>query len=399
MLRPLPRLRAGKRGEILIYFDNAATGGRKPDSVIEAVKASIEGICGNPGRSGHALSVNLAQRIYECRKLLCSFFGSEDPERVILTKNCTEALCCAIFGMVRGAKNAATYSKKPHIITTAAEHNSVLRPLFFLQREGEIELTIVQPVCGRVAPEAIAAEVRPNTLAAVFTLASNVNGEGIDPARVRALLPERVYTVCDGAQACGHIPIDMKGAGIDALAAAGHKGLHGIQGSGALLFSERLALAPLLYGGTGSESALPDMPAFYPDRPEAGTLSCPAAASLTEGVLYLTTRLQSIGPQLTQMTDVLLKGLQEIADIRVYSRPNPFGIVAFSCEKISSELFAQALSDGYGIAVRGGLHCAPLMHRALGTFDVGLVRASLSEFNTEKEIQTFLSAVREIACG
>ena len=165
--------------------------------------------------------------------------------------------------------------KKPHIITTAAEHNSVLRPLFFLQREGEIELTIVQPVCGRVAPEAIAAEVRPNTLAAVFTLASNVNGEGIDPARVRALLPERVYTVCDGAQACGHIPIDMKGAGIDALAAAGHKGLHGIQGSGALLFSERLALAPLLYGGTGSESALPDMPAFYP-RPAGGGHPSPA---------------------------------------------------------------------------------------------------------------------------
>ncbi len=375
----------------MIYFDNAATGGRKPDSVVQAVKASIEGVCANPGRSGHALSVTLAERVYECRKLLCAFFGGEDAERVILTKNCTEA--------VRGAKNKGTYSEKPHIITTAAEHNSVLRPLFALERAGEISLTVVPLQSGEVRPEAIAAAVQKNTLAAVFTLASNVTGTAIDAAKVRALLPAHVYTVCDGAQACGHIPLDMQKAGIDALAVAGHKGMHGIQGSGALVFSRRLELAPLLYGGTGSESANPDMPAFYPDRLEAGTISFPAAASLTEGVLYLMPRLGEVGARIAALTEQLLCGLQNINGVRTYSKPNPFGIVAFACDAVSSEFFAQALSDGYEIAVRGGLHCAPLMHRGLGTFETGLVRASLSEFNTETEVKTFLEAVREIACG
>ena len=250
----------------MIYFDNAATGGRKPSGVLRAVQASLAGICGNPGRSGHALSVALAGQVYECRENLRRFFGAESAERVILTKNCTEALNIAIFGLI----NAQTYAKKPHIVSTVAEHNSVLRPLFFLERQGKIELTLAPLTDGKVLPESIAGAVKENTLACVFTLASNVTGAAIDPAAVRALLPARVYTVCDGAQACGHIPVDMRAAGIDALCLAGHKGMHGIQGSGALLFSERLELAPYMFGGTGSESFNPAMPDFYPDKLEAG---------------------------------------------------------------------------------------------------------------------------------
>lgn len=381
----------------MIYFDNAATGGRKPDSVIQAVKASVEGLCGNPGRSGHSLSVALAEQIYRCRKLLCAFFDSEDAERVILTKNCTEALNLAIFGMVSDFKTKHPSAIKPHIVSTVAEHNSVLRPLFFLERENLISLTLVPLQNGKILPENIAKSVRQDTLAVVFTLASNVTGTGIDPEKVRALLPEHVFSVCDGAQACGHIPIDMKKAGIDALAVAGHKGMHGIQGSGALLFSKRLNLAPFMYGGTGSESANPSMPSFYPDRLEAGTLSCPAAASLTEGTLYLIPRLKENARKIKDMTSYLIDGLQNIDNIRTYSQPNPFGIVAFSCKTLSSEFFAQALSDDYHIAVRGGLHCAPRMHEALGSFESGLVRVSLSEFNTENELKTFLSAAQQIA--
>lgn len=377
----------------MIYFDNAATGGRKPDSVIRAVHASVCGICGNPGRSGHALSVSLAGQIYECRENLRRFFNAASAERVILTKNCTEALNTAIFGLV----NARPFSEKPHIVTTAAEHNSVLRPLFFLEKQGKIELTLVPLSDGKVLPENIAAAVRENTLACVFTLASNVTGTGIDPAAVRALVPARVYTVCDGAQACGHIPIDMKRAGIDALAVAGHKGMHGIQGSGALLFSERTELAPYMFGGTGSESFNPAMPAFYPDRLEAGTLSCPAAASLTEGVLYLETHQQKAAEKISAMTAQLIRGLQKIENVRVFSEPNPFGIAAFACTKLQSEFFAQELSDDYRIAVRGGLHCAPKMHEALGSGRDGLVRASLSEFNSPAEVQEFLRAAAEIA--
>lgn len=376
----------------MIYFDNAATGGRKPDSVIRAVHASVSGLCGNPGRSGHALSIALAQQIFECRENLRRFFRADSAERVILTKNCTEALNIAIFGLIRAQKT----HKLPHIVSTAAEHNSVLRPLFFLEKQGEIELTLVAPKGGKILPEAIAAAVRENTLACIFTLASNVTGAGIDPQKVRALLPERVYTVCDGAQACGHIPIDMRAAGIDALAVAGHKGMHGIQGSGALLFSERTELAPFLYGGTGSESFNPAMPDFYPDKLEAGTLSCPAAASLTEGVLYLETHMEENARKVREMTAQLIEGLHKIDGVRVFSRPNPFGIAAFSFEKLQSEFFAQELSDSYQIAVRGGLHCAPKMHEALGSGREGLVRASLSEFNSPAEVQTFLNAAQQI---
>ncbi len=377
----------------MIYFDNAATGGRKPDSVLRAVQASLAGICGNPGRSGHALSIALAGQVYECRENLRRFFCADSAERVILTKNCTEALNIAIFGLI----NAQAYDKKPHIVSTVAEHNSVLRPLFFLERQGKIELTLAPLTDGKVLPESIAGAVQENTLACVFTLASNVTGAAIDPAAVRALLPARVYTICDGAQACGHIPIDMRAAGIDALAVAGHKGMHGIQGSGALLFSERLELAPYMYGGTGSESFNPAMPDFYPDKLEAGTLSCPAAASLTEGVLYLETHMEDAAKKVYAMTEQLVEGLQKIKNVRVFSHPNPFGIAAFSCSKLQSEFFAQELSDDYRIAVRGGLHCAPKMHDALGSGRDGLVRASLSEFNSPAEVQEFLKAAQEIA--
>ena len=378
----------------MIYFDNAATGGRKPDSVVRAVTASIEGMCANPGRSGHSLAVACGENVLRCRKLLCSFFGGQSWERVIFTKNCTEALNTVIFGMV-----GARAGKTPHIITTAAEHNSILRPLFFLEREKRIRLSVVQPKNGIVHPEDIAGAVEKDTLAAVFTLASNVTGAAIDPAAVRALLPAHIFTVCDGAQVCGHIRIDMQKAGIDALCLAGHKGMHGIQGSGALLFSNRMELAPFMHGGTGSESFNTAMPAFYPDRLEAGTLSCPAAAALAEGTLYLEENLEKNAAHIQRLTAFLIEKLQNLDDVRVFSKPNPFGIVAFDCALLQSEFFAQELSDHYEIAVRGGLHCAPLMHRALNTSDGGLIRASLSEFNTMREAEYFVSAVQEIVRG
>ena len=379
----------------MIYFDNAATGGRKPYAVQRAVRAATEGCCGNPGRSGHALALALAQDVLRTRRLLARFFNAPDSERVIFTQNCTHALNLAIHGLC--AQKRGT-SPEIHVVSTVAEHNSVLRPLFALERQGKISLTLVQAERGVVSPRDIAAAVRENTVAAVFTLASNVTGMTIDPAAVRDLLPDDVLTICDGAQACGHIPVDLRGAGIDALAVAGHKGMCGIQGSGALLLSERFSPPPLLYGGTGSESANPDMPLFYPDRLEAGTISCPAAASLAEGVLHLLPRQEKIAAHLKKLTGVLVNGLKEIEGIAVYSRPNPCGIAAFACDNLQSEFFAQRLSDEYDVAVRGGLHCAPKMHEALGTKE-GLVRASLSEYSTRAEAEVFLRAVREISAS
>lgn len=379
----------------MIYFDNAATGGRKPYSVQRAVRAATEGCCGNPGRSGHALALALAQDVLRTRQLLARFFNAPDPERVIFTQNCSHALNLAIHGLCSQKRGT---SPKIHVVSTVAEHNSVLRPLFALERRGDISLTLVKLVRGRVRPQDIAEAVQENTVAAVFTLASNVTGMSIDPGAVRALLPNDVLTICDGAQACGHLPVDMHAAGIDALAVAGHKGMCGIQGSGALLLSERFSPPPLLYGGTGSESANPDMPLFYPDRLEAGTISFPAAASLAEGVLHLLPRREKIAAHLKNLTGVLVCGLKETPGITVYSQPNACGIAAFACDNLQSEFFAQRLSDEYDIAVRGGLHCAPKMHEALGT-EEGLVRASLSEYNTRAEVDFFLRAVREISAS
>ena len=204
----------------MIYFDNAATGGRKPYAVQRAVRAATEGCCANPGRSGHALALAMAEDVLRARQLLARFFNAPDPERVIFTQNCTHALNLAIFGLC--PENGET-SPKIHVVSTVAEHNSVLRTLFALERRGKISLTLVGLSGGRIRPQDIAAAVREDTAAAVFTLASNVTGMTVDPAAVRALLPERVLTVCDGAQACGHIPVDMQGAGIDALADAARR--------------------------------------------------------------------------------------------------------------------------------------------------------------------------------
>ena len=380
----------------MLYLDNAATGGRKPDSVQRAVRACIEGQCANPGRGGHAAAIAQAENVLRARALLCRFFGGKSAERVVFTKNCTEALNIALFGAVRAAAHMRSRAL-PHVVTTAAEHNSVLRPLFAMQRAGEISLTVVPLQNGAILPEAIAAAVNGQTRLVAMTLASNVTGMAIDAAAVRRLLPQHVLLVCDGAQACGHVPVDLRADGMDALCVAGHKGMGGIQGAGALVLSERFDPAPFAYGGTGSMSFAEDMPAFLPDRLEAGTLSCPAIASLAEGALHLIPRLPTIGQSLLALTAHLADGLGRIGGICVYGQPNPYGILSFACEGVQSELFAQALSDEFGIAVRGGLHCAPRMHQGLGTAAEGLVRVSFCADNTTEEAERLLCAVRQLA--
>ncbi|MCD8372875.1 MAG: aminotransferase class V-fold PLP-dependent enzyme [Clostridia bacterium] len=370
----------------MIYFDNAATGGVKPDSVLRAVMASLKA-CANPGRSGHSLSVACAERVYACRRLLCDYFGGYSCERVVFTKNCTEALNLAMLGAIRGGE---------HVVSTVAEHNSVLRPLQYLEDRGvEVSLAPLNKN-GDIDLAALGGMVRADTKAVIVTLASNVTGTAPDIKKLRSVIPPRTLLICDGAQACGHIAIDMKEAGIDALAVAGHKGLHGVQGCGALIFSERMDIRPVMYGGTGSDSFNLHMPDFYPDRLESGTLNYPAIISLAEGVLYLKSRFNEDGDKLYYLTENLCEKLAKIPSVRLYSRPNYFGIVSFEVVGKPSEYVSGRLSEDYSICVRGGLHCAPLMHRALGAED-GLVRASLSAFNTEREVEIFTSAIDNIA--
>ncbi len=371
----------------MIYFDNAATGGRKPDSVLTAVNAAVK-ICANPGRSGHRLSLACAKLVHDCRNAMDGFFDGYGFERVIFTKNCTEALNIAIFGVLK---------KGDHVVTTCMEHNSVLRPLERLKKAG----VITYDVCpldhtGNISPQALAALVKPHTKMAIVTTASNVTGAAPPIEKIRAALPARILLLCDGAQGGGHLPISMKNAGIDLLTVAGHKGMLGIQGSGALLFSPRVEPAPLLYGGTGSMSVSLDMPDFYPDGLEAGTLSFPAIVSLLEGVRHLTARGEGERQKTFALTDYFLKGLKKLSAYTPYSQPNPCGIVAFSHRRYPAEHLADELSSHFHIAVRGGLHCAPLMHEALGSLDGGLVRASFSSFNSLGEVDSLLLALARL---
>ncbi len=377
----------------MFYFDNAATGGRKPDQVQAAVASAVK-VCANPGRSGHKLSLSCANVTQSCRNTLNDYFLGYGFDRVIFTKNCTESLNIALLGVLK---------KGDHVITTAMEHNSVLRPLEFLKKSGVIDYDIC-PLQGNpqngdanIQAEDILARVQKNTRLVAITTASNVTGVCPDIATIRHALSPDILLLCDGAQGGGHLDIKMQSLGIDMLCVAGHKGMLGIQGSGALLFSPRVDPLPILYGGTGSMSISLDMPDFYPDALEAGTLSYPAIVSLLEGTRYLLSHAKKVQSRLLMLSAYFLNGLHALGHYTIYSKANPCGIVAFAHAHIPSEQFANILSVKYDFAVRGGLHCAPLMHEALGTAENGLVRVSFSHFNSEREIDKLLTALKELA--
>ena len=371
----------------MIYFDNAATGGRKPDRVLTAVKGAMQ-VCANPGRSGHKLSLACAETTQNCRALLSEYFEGYGFERTIFTKNCTEALNLALLGLLK---------KGDHVVTTCLEHNSVLRPLELLRQKGEITYDVCPLINGEITPKQILRLIKPNTRLVALTCASNVTGKEVPVYEIKQLLPENILLVCDGAQGGGHVKISMKKWGIDALALAGHKGLMGIQGSGALLLSNRCEPEPLVYGGTGSNSFSLDMPDFYPDRLEAGTLSFPAIVSLFEGVQFLMAEGKKSNEKNYLLTKYLCEKLHANPDYKLYSTPNLCGIVAFAHRELQSEIISHILSDVFDIAVRGGLHCAPLAHRALKTDENGLVRVSFSHYNSFAEIDELLIALKKIA--
>ena len=368
----------------MIYFDNAATGGRKPDAVLTAVRAAIR-TCANAGRGGHKLALSCLNRVQQCRNALSDHFDGYGFDRVIFTKNCTEALNILLFG---------TLEKGDHIISSAMEHNSVLRPLQHLKNTRGVSFSLVPLTDGNVTPESVKALLQPNTKAVIITSASNVTGAIPPLKQIRDAIPDETLFFMDGAQGGGHLPIKMQKLGIDGLALAGHKGLFGIQGSGALLFSERVLPAPLLFGGTGTTSFSLDMPDFYPEALEAGTLSFPAVSSLLEGVRYLSVNENRIFKRLIELTDYCLQGLSRLPNFQAYSIPNPCGIVAFKHKSAPSEQIAEQLSTQFNIATRGGLHCAPKMHEALNTLDGGLVRVSFSHFNSETEIDQLFTALK-----
>ncbi len=372
----------------MIYFDNAATGGFKPNSSLSAAENVIRNLSANPGRSGHRLSILGEQIIEDCRLELAEFFECESS-RVIFTKNCTEALNIGIFGCVK---------KGGKVLISCYEHNSVLRPLNYLAEKGDITVEVIYPKKDKPLEQLFEEKITPNVCLIICTAISNVTGE-IMPIEKIGLIAKRynIPFLIDGAQGGGHIQLGIKKCGASLIALAGHKGLYGIMSSGVLIIKNDLEISPLTFGGTGTETFNQNQPSTYPERLEAGTLNLPAIASLREGVKYIKKNLSNFSQTLTSQTSILIEGLNKIKGVKCYSFSNPAGIVAFSVKNIPSGEVADILNSKYDVAVRGGFHCAPLTHKFLGTQDNGLVRISLAVQNTTREILYCIKCVNEIA--
>jgi len=370
----------------MIYMDNAATVRFKPKSVINAVASELKHSA-NPGRSGHRDAIGALERIYSTRTEVAKFVGCEDGE-IIFTGGCTEALNLAIFGTARSG----------HIVTTALEHNSVLRPLFKLEKEKIVKLTVIEPdISGRINPKDIERAITLDTYLVVVNHISNVTGLETDIAEIgRVTAKKGTLFLVDGAQSLGHKRLDMKEMGIDMLAAPAHKGLHGMQGTGFLAYSGRLRLNPLKYGGTGTNSESVYQPSAPPEAFESGTLNTPGIVALREGVIWTDNNFTAIEKKLLKLTDKMFRGLKAIKGVKLYSN-SLNAIAAFEIEDRDSSRVTDIMSERYNIALRSGLHCAPLMHNYLGTLDRGLIRASLGWNNTESDIDKFLTAIERIA--
>lgn len=375
----------------MIYLDNAATSWPKPDAVCGAMVDCIKNCGANPGRSGHRMAMQASEKVYECRENLARLFGIGDPLRIAFTANATEAINLAVKGLLAAGD---------HVIITSMEHNAVVRPLKKLESRG-VELSVVRADSnGRVDLKDIENNIKPNTKLLLVTHASNVTGTVNDVQSIGRLAQEhKIIFMVDAAQTAGKYPVDVELMNVDLLAFPGHKGLLGPQGTGGLYIREGLVLDTLKEGGTGSVSESLAQPDFLPDRFESGTLNTPGIVGLNEGVKYiLKTGIDNIRMHEKQMEQQMMKGLGQIAGVRVYGSNNPeLGVISITIDGRDCNEVCNELDEKYGIAARGGLHCAYLAHETIGTQNTGTIRFSIGPYNTTRDIDQALIAVKTIA--
>lgn len=376
----------------MIYLDNAATTRHKPDCVVEAVTRALCSL-GNPGRGAHEGTLDADRMVFETRLALAELFHAEGPDRIAFTANSTEALNIVIKGILQPGD---------HVISTVLEHNSVLRPLYEMEDRG-VELTLLPADRqGRLRMEDFEAAIRPNTRAIVCTHGSNLTGNLVDIARVgRVARRHGLLFVVDASQTAGAFPIDVQAMGIDILCFTGHKSLLGPQGTGGIYVRPGMTVRPLLSGGSGVQTYLRHHPPQMPTALEAGTLNAHGLAGLGAAVNYIRQMgLDQIREQELDLMWDFYRRVSAIPGVTVYgdfSRRLRCPIVSLNVRDYDSSQVSDVLSSQYGIATRPGAHCAPLMHRALGTVEQGAVRFSFSHFNTREEIKTAASALAELA--
>ena len=369
----------------MVYLDNAATTFPKPKCVIDEVKKCISEYCGNPGRSGHRLSLEASERIYEAREAIACHLGFPKPERIVFTHNATYALNFAIWAKI---------PRNSHILCSDIEHNAVIRPLNLLKSYGFADYS--QFSTDGDIEENIKAALTPKTKAIISTLCSNVTGKKIQLSTLSTVAKRHnLILIIDGSQSAGHEKIDLNKTPCDCFCAPGHKGLFGIQGSGFIIFGSQEQPKPIITGGSGSNSKSPFMPNALPESHEAGTLSTPAIASLLRGVeLIDKIGVDEISAKEKLLCDKIKSGLSVIKGIKLYETDG--NIVLFNAENIAEYTFTAKLDEA-GICVRGGFHCAPSAHIKLGTEKNGAVRVSVSYLNTLTDVEYFLKTVCKTA--
>ncbi len=380
----------------VIYFDNAATSWPKPPEVVRAMTCFLDEVGANPGRSGHRLSIEAARVVYAAREAVAALFNAPDPLRVVFGHNVTDALNLALSGFLRPGD---------HVVTSSMEHNSVMRPLRALERDGVAVTVVPCSPEGMLDPLDIESAIRPETAMIALNHASNVVGTLLPAAEVGHIAREHdLLLLVDAAQTAGAYPIDLCADSIDLLAFTGHKALFGPMGTGGLVIGERVdaaRLKPLKYGGTGSRSEREEQPEFLPDLCESGTPNAVGLAGLEAGIRWVLARgVDAIRAHEVTLTRRLIIGLTGIGGVTVYGSGDAecqTATVSFNIAGMQPSDVGLRLDEDFGVLCRVGLHCAPAAHRTLGTFPTGAVRFGLSAFNTGDEVDRAVDAVGRLA--
>lgn len=376
----------------MIYLDNAATTLHKPPQVEQAMLDALR-TAGNPGRGAHEPTLHASRLVYAARCAVAKLLNAPDPSCIAFTANATQALNTALGGLFRPGD---------HIITTVCEHNSVLRPLYRLRENGMSLSFTTADEKGRLQYDQWEVFLRPETRALVVTGASNVTGNGTDLARAAEFAHRHgLLLIVDAAQTAGELPLNVQVLGIDVLCFTGHKALLGPQGTGGLYVRPGLSVRPLVVGGSGVHSFDEQHPAQMPTALEAGTLNVPGLAGLCAGVEWILAQgVETLARRELALTVLFYERIRDLPNVKIYGDPEMTPrapIVSLNIGDVDSARIADILWEEYGICVRAGAHCAPLMHKALGTAEQGTVRFSFSHFNTEAEVLQAAAAVRELA--
>jgi cysteine desulfurase family protein len=379
-----------------IFMDCAATTLQKPPQVVKAVVRYASEIGVSHARGTYRQGIEAGELVFGVRSALAKLFNVQRMDRILFMKNGTEAINTALKGFLKNGH---------HVIISGLEHNAVVRPLNHLKAVRDIEITVVPATSsGRLNPYDFEKAFKPNTKMVCLLHASNVTG-GLNPVQeVGALCAKKgVALLVDAAQTAGNIPINMKEMNIDFLAFTGHKGLMGPPGTGGLIVSPQWTLDSFIEGGTGSNSDKEEQPAQWPDKFESGTLNYWGLAGLNAAVDFLLkTSVQAVCAKERALTARFLKEAEKIKGVKLYGLPSGaekerLAVVSLNLEGRDPAEVGYQLDEAYGIMTRAGLHCAPMAHRAIGTYPVGAVRFSFGYYNSEKEIETAVKALREIS--